>query len=120
MKIKNFKSTKSLYGVEPEYFAEMKYFDAVRTKVKLAKEMIAEFAMKLDYKTPDVEYVDLNRQLNECEKAREFNERLLDEYSKERKGFSVKAEMIEENETIPIKAQECVKPEIFINTIGKN
>ena len=82
MKIKNFKSTKSLYGVEPRYFENMKYFDAVRTKVKLAKEMIAQFAMKLDYKTPDVEYVDLNRQLNECEKAREFNERLLDEYGK--------------------------------------
>ena len=82
MKIKSFKSTKSLYGVEPRYFENMKYFEAVKAKVKLAKEMIAEFAMKLDYKMPDDEYINLNRQLNECEKAREFNERLLDEYGK--------------------------------------
>jgi hypothetical protein len=82
MKIKNFKSTKSLYGVEPEYFAEMKYFDAVRAKVELARQMIAEINAKINYKLPEDEYKDLCRQLNECEKAKRFNEMLLAEYGR--------------------------------------
>jgi len=35
---------------------------------------------ELDYRLPDDEYQELNEQLVECEKAREFNERLLEEY----------------------------------------
>jgi len=80
MRIKNFKSTKSLYGVEPEYFEEMMYFEAIEEKVKLAKKRINEINEKLDYKLPDNEYQELNEQLVECEKAREFNEKLLEEY----------------------------------------
>ena len=80
MKIKNFKSTKSLYGVEPEYFENMKYFKAIEKKVELAKKRINEINEKLDYRLPDDEYQELNGQLRLCEKAREFNERLLDEY----------------------------------------
>jgi hypothetical protein len=60
----------------------MKYFDVVRAKVELAKQMIAEISAKIDYKLPEYEYKDLCRQLNECEKAREFNEMLLAEYGR--------------------------------------
>ena len=79
-RIRNFKSTKSLYGVEPEYFEEMKYFEAIEEKAKLAKKRIAKINKELDYKLPDDEYQELNEQLRLCEKAREFNERLLEEY----------------------------------------
>ena len=87
MKIKNFKSTKTLYGVKPEYFEEMIYFQAIEEKAKLAKKRINEINENLDYKLPDNEYQELNEQLIECEKAREFNEKLLEEYKwkKERK-----------------------------------
>ncbi len=80
MKIKNFKSTKSLYGVEPEYFEDMMYFEAVAMKICLAKEQIKTINEKIDYRLPDDEYQELNEQLRLCEKALEFNERLLDEY----------------------------------------
>jgi len=80
MRIKNFKSTKSLYGVEAEYFENMMYFQAVEEKAKLAKKRINEINEQLDYRLPDDEYQELNEQLVECEKAREFNEKLLDEY----------------------------------------
>ena len=80
MKIKNFKSTESLYGVEPEYFENMMYFQAIEEKAKLAKKRINEINEKLDYRLPDNEYQELNEQLGLCEKAREFNEKLLDEY----------------------------------------
>ena len=76
MKIENFKSTENLYGVKPEYFEEMMYFEAVAMKIVLAKEQIK----KIDYRLPNNEYQELNEQLVECEKAREFNEKLLDEY----------------------------------------
>ena len=80
MKFKNFKNTKSLYGVEPEYFENMKYFEAIEEKAKLAKKRINEINEKIDYKLPDYEYQELNEQLVECEKAREFNEKLLEEH----------------------------------------
>ena len=80
MKIKNFKSTKSLYGVEPEYFEDMMYFEAVAMKIELAKEQIKTINEQLDYRLPDDEYQELNEQLRLCEKALEFNERLLKEY----------------------------------------
>ena len=80
MKIKNFKSTKNLYGVGPEYFENMMYFEAIKEKIKLAKKRIDEINEQLDYRLPDDEYQELNEQLVECEKAREFNEKLLNEY----------------------------------------
>ena len=76
----NFKSTKSLYGVEPKYFENMKYFEAIEEKAKLSKKRIDEINEKLDYRLPDDEYQELNEQLVECEKATEFNERLIKEY----------------------------------------
>lgn len=78
--IKDFKSTQSLYGVEPYYFEHMMYFQAIEEKVKLAKKRIKEINSKIDYKLPDEEYKELCRQLNECEKAKEFNKTLLKEY----------------------------------------
>ena len=78
--IKNFKSTESLYGVKPCYFEEMNYFEAIEKKIELAKEQIKTINEQLDYRLPDDEYQELNEQLVECEKALEFNERLLDEY----------------------------------------
>ena len=86
MQAKNFKSTKSLYGVGPEYFEEMKYFKAIREKVKLAKKKIKKINEMIDYNLPEVKYKDLCRQLNECERAREFNQRLLDEYKRSLNG----------------------------------
>ena len=78
--IKNFKSTESLYGVKPCYFEGMNYFEAIEKKIELAKEQIKTINEQLDYRLPDDEYQELNEQLVECEKALEFNERLLDEY----------------------------------------
>lgn len=80
MKIKNFKSTASLYGVEPCYFENMKYFEALEAKVILVKKRIKEINEKLDYNLPDDEYQDFNEQLRLCENARNFNEKLLNEY----------------------------------------
>ena len=76
----NFKSTESLYGVNPCVFENLMYFEALELKVKLAKEKIKEINYKIDYKLPDDEYKELNMQLNECEKAKRFNEMLLEEY----------------------------------------
>ena len=76
----NFKSTQSLYGVEPCYFEKMNYFDAIKEKIELAKERIKEINSKIDYHLPDNEYRNLCKQLNECEKAKEFNIILLKEY----------------------------------------
>ena len=78
--IKNFKSTQSLYGVNPCYFEGMSYFEAIKKKIGLAKERIKLINKHIDYRLPDDEYQGLNEQLVECEKALEFNERLLDEY----------------------------------------
>ena len=80
MGLKNFKSTKNLYGVSPEYFEDMMYFQAIEEKIKLLKKRIDEINETLDYRMPDDEYQELNEQLVECEKAREFNEKLLNEY----------------------------------------
>jgi len=80
MGLKNFKSTKNLYGVSPEYFEDMMYFQAIEEKAKLAKKRINEINEQLDYRLPDDEYQELNEQLVECEKAKEFNEKLLNEY----------------------------------------
>ena len=78
--IKNFKSTESLYGVKPCYFEGMNYFEAIEKKIELAKLRINLINELIDYTLPEDKYKELNRQLNECEKALEFNERLLDEY----------------------------------------
>ena len=78
--IKNFKSTQSLYGVNPCYFEGMSYFEAIKKKIELAKERIKSINEKIDYRLPDDEYKALNMQLNECEKAKSFNEMLLEEY----------------------------------------
>ena len=78
--IKNFKSTESLYGVKPCYFESMNYFDAIERKIELVREHIKIINGQLDYRLPDDEYQELNEQLRLCEKALEFNERLLDEY----------------------------------------
>jgi len=47
---------------------------------RLERKRINEINEKIDYKLPDNEYQELNEQLGLCEKAREFNEKLLDEY----------------------------------------
>ena len=78
--IKNFKSTQSLYGVEPCYFENMNYFDAIKKKVELAKLKINLINGLIDYNLPDEQYRDLCKQLNECDKALKFNEMLLQEY----------------------------------------
>ena len=78
--IKNFKSTQSLYGVKPCYFEGMNYFEAIERKIELVREHIKIINGQLDYRLPDDEYQELNEQLRLCEKALEFNERLLDEY----------------------------------------
>ena len=88
MKIKNFKSTQSLYGVKPEYFEEMMYFEAVSMKIVLAKEQIKTINEKLDYRLPYEEYIRLNTQLRMCEKAFRFNTELLRECEGERKRSS--------------------------------
>ena len=84
MKIENFKSTKSLYGVSPKFFENMTYFQAVKEKIKLAQKRIDEINKQLNYRLPEDEYKNLNRQLVECKKAKEFNERLLEEYKREK------------------------------------
>ena len=80
--IKNFKSTESLYGVKPCVFENLMYFEALELKVKLAKKKISEINEEIDYNLPSDEYKALNMQLNECEKAKRFNEMLLEEYKK--------------------------------------
>ena len=78
--IKNFKSTESLYGVNPCYFEGMSYFEAIEKKIELAKLRINLINGLIDYTLPEDKYKELNRQLNECEKAKRFNEMLLEEY----------------------------------------
>jgi ABC-type Fe2+-enterobactin transport system substrate-binding protein len=83
MKIKNFKSTKSLYGVEPFHFENMTYFQAVKEKIKLAEKRINELVYHTE-KTKD-NYNEINEQINQCLKAKEFNKALLSEYLKNKK-----------------------------------
>ena len=83
---KNFKSTKSLYGVEPKHFENMKYFEALQEKRCLAAKRIKEVVEKLDCKMPYEEYVTLNTQLRMCEKAFRFNTELIEESKKMKKG----------------------------------
>jgi len=79
-RIKNFKSTFSLYGVEPVYFKDMLYYEAINEKIRLSKIKINEINDELDYSLPEDEYNILNHQLRLIEKALDFNEQLLDEY----------------------------------------
>ena len=80
MTIKNFKSTEALYGVSACYFENLSYFDAIAEKIKLSQKKISEINSTVDYKMPDTEYRDLNRQINECQKALSFNNNLINEY----------------------------------------
>ena len=76
---KEFKSTKSLYGVDPEYFCGMSYIDVIKEKIKLSTNRIKELVDKIDVSLPQDEYNKLYHQLNECKKAYEFNMMLLNE-----------------------------------------
>ncbi len=78
----NFKSTQSLYGVEPEYFKDMKYFEAIEKKIVLADFRINLLNKRINYKMDEDTYKELNEQLVECKKARDFNQKLLDEMKK--------------------------------------
>ena len=80
----NFKSTQSLYGVGPEYFENMEYFEALHEKRCLAAKRIKELVEKLDCRMPYEEYIRLNTQLRMCEKAFRFNTELLREYEEKR------------------------------------
>ena len=84
-RIKNFKSTFSLYGVEPKHFKDMLYYEAINEKIKLSKIKIKEINEELDYSLPEDEYKILNHQLRLIEKALKFNELLLDEYKRSKK-----------------------------------
>jgi len=77
---KNFKSTKSLYGVTPDYFAGKEYYEVLKEKIKLGKNMIKKINSEIDYRMPEDEYKAKMRQLNEAQKAVNFNENLLTEY----------------------------------------
>ena len=79
---KNFKSTFSLYGVEPRYFKDMLYYESINEKIRLSKLKIKEINDELDYSLPEDEYKILNYQLRLIEKALRFNEQLLDEYKR--------------------------------------
>jgi predicted nuclease with TOPRIM domain len=77
---RNFKSTESLYGVKPSHFEKMTYFEAVKEKIRLAKKRINELVYHTE-KTKD-NYNEVNEQINQCLKAKEFNKDLLNEYLK--------------------------------------
>jgi hypothetical protein len=80
---RDFKSTESLYGVKPSYFEKMTYFEAVKEKIRLAKKRINELVYHT--KKTKKNYNEINEQINQCLKAKEFNENLLNEYLKNKK-----------------------------------
>jgi hypothetical protein len=77
---KDFKTTKDIYGVTPEYFENMNYFDAIKEKIRLVDERIKEINKKIDYRLPNEKYRKLCYQLMKLEKAKKFNQMLLMEY----------------------------------------
>jgi len=80
-----FKSTVDLYGVNPSYFEEMKYYEAISNKVDLVRSMISNLQTRIDNTSDWDKSKLLEDRLTQCYKALKFNSKLLDEYKGELK-----------------------------------
>ena len=77
------KTTYKLYGVHPDYFESMLYFEAVEAKITLVKTKIKELLTASEESTSWEDVKIIEDWLTECYKALKFNENLLKEQRKE-------------------------------------
>jgi len=73
------KETYKLYGVHPDYFESMLYFEAIETKIELVKTKIKELLRASEESTSWEDVKIIEDWLTECYKALKFNENLLNE-----------------------------------------
>jgi len=74
------KSTKYLYGIEACVLEDAPYKMALKYKVKMAKKVMKWMRLRVKYMTKDHErYVKFRDRYLAAEKAKDFNEELLNE-----------------------------------------
>ena len=77
------KRTEYLYGVQPQHFADMIYRDALRERLKLAKQFYEELQVQIDVvcrnNINSKECYELREQQHHVYKAIKHNEALLEE-----------------------------------------
>jgi hypothetical protein len=79
---KTIKPTEYYYGKPPTHFANMKTYESIEEKIKLATELKHRLVWETKDDIPYEEKVEIDQRIKDINKAIEFNKQLLNEYKR--------------------------------------